>query len=255
MQMMFSVECQIHVKLMLPETEFLEMTREELGQSLNLIEELIPETNSNRTGRQLRPGKIAVHNTDNETRGADALAHSRYLIQREGNSGYGPTSWHYTVDDTRVVKHLPLGEQGYHAYASGNRVSLGIEMCMNVGSDWSGTVDRTARLIAVLCFDFGWNVSVVQQHHDFPRRSGSRKNCPSRIRNSSIEPDWEGFVSLVFKYFTGLLKSEGFVAGFADAKGFVETEKEGYLPTDLTGDEQDDDHGIIFIPEELLSKE
>lgn len=44
------------------------MTREELGQSLNLIEDIIPKGNRNRKGRRLSPTKIAIHNTGNKSK-------------------------------------------------------------------------------------------------------------------------------------------------------------------------------------------
>jgi len=236
------------------------MTRQELGQSLNLIEELIPKENANRNGRGLRPSKIAIHNTNNPSRGADASAHSRYLIRNAGDSGHGPTSWHYTVDDKRVVKHLPLGERGMHAYASGNSISLGIEMCMNSDGDWEKTVDRTARLVAALCFDFGWTVAAVMQHHDFPRRNGTRKNCPSQIRSSGIAPDWDGFITLIDSYLSAVLNSEGFTGGFSaskEASAILQESRTNLTRSDLTrsaGDDSERDHGDIRIPDDLLSR-
>ena len=199
------------------------MNRAELGKSLNLQEILIPEDNENRSGRKLSPTQIAVHNTDNTSRGADALAHSKHLINNAGDSGYGPTSWHYTVDDTRVVKHLPLNERGIHAYASGNGVSIGIEMCMNSDGNWKQTVDRTTRLLAVLCHDFGWSISAISQHNHYPRANGTRKNCPSRIRSGYDGITWQDFIVLA----------------------------EDYLDTILGSDDRD--HGEILIASELLS--
>jgi len=229
------------------------MTRQELGTSLNLEERLIPQGNANRSGRPLRPTKICVHNTDNSARGADAIAHSRHLIQNAGDSGNGPTSWHYTVDDTRVVKHLPLGEIGFHAYASGNSVSLGIEMCMNSDGNWSETVDRTARLVAVLCFDFGWGIGSTKQHHDFPRSNGTRKNCPSRIRSDFNGTDWNDFIALSKNYFDQMLSAEGFVHGFTISKEVRATENEVNFTVELN-EELDIDHGDeIIIPDELLN--
>ncbi len=43
-------------------------------------------------------------------------------------------SWHYSADDNRVIKHLPLDEKAFHA-VNGNGQSIGIEVCMNQGID------------------------------------------------------------------------------------------------------------------------
>ena len=43
-------------------------------------------------------------------------------------------SWHYTVDDIKVIKQLPINEKGWHA-GKGNSSSIGIEICMHEGID------------------------------------------------------------------------------------------------------------------------
>jgi len=46
----------------------------------------------------MTPRYITVHTTANQSKGANALAHARYL--KNGGAG---TSWHFTVDDTQIV--------------------------------------------------------------------------------------------------------------------------------------------------------
>ena len=55
------------------------MKRGELGASLGLEVELIPEGRPNRPGIPITVKKITVHNTSNPNRGADAKSHSSWV--------------------------------------------------------------------------------------------------------------------------------------------------------------------------------
>ena len=55
------------------------MTLEEAFRKLNIVQDFIPPTHSNRPGTRLRPTHITIHNTDNTNPGADARAHARYV--------------------------------------------------------------------------------------------------------------------------------------------------------------------------------
>ncbi len=55
------------------------VSRNKLGESLNLEIDLIPESNSNRLGTNIAPRFITIHNTDNTGLGADARAHAKYV--------------------------------------------------------------------------------------------------------------------------------------------------------------------------------
>ena len=227
------------------------MTRHDLGQSLNLSERLVPDGNRNRPGHRLIPKEIAIHNTDNTDMGADTEAHSRLLIKHEGDYGNGPTSWHYTVDDKSVIKNLPLGEVGFHAYRSGNIVSIGIEICMNSDGVWESAVDRCARLVAILCFDFRWSLDAIKQHYDYPRSDGFQKNCPSRLRmNSGV--GWENFITLVQHYLASLEASEG-ISITSNRTYLADSEDSQMNGIEGKYDLYEVDHGDIIIPEELLS--
>lgn len=70
--------------------------RVELGKTLNLELDFIPESNSNRPGTKIKPEYITIHNTDNTGRGAGALAHSKYMKGTDAQRR--KVSWHYTVD-------------------------------------------------------------------------------------------------------------------------------------------------------------
>lgn len=132
------------------------MTREEFGKQINLEVDLIPSGRRNRPSTAIKLTNITVHNTDNEAAGADVRAHAKFLKNTGHYVHNGKTIlvlWHFTVDDKRVVRHLPLGEMGYHA-PNGNAKSLGVEVYMNSGIDQDAAFLRAARLIATLLYDF-----------------------------------------------------------------------------------------------------
>lgn len=176
------------------------VTRSELGALLNLEENLIPNGNPGRTNKNMVPTYITVHNTSNTDVGANADAH-RKLVNRPQGYYYTLSSgrkvyltWHYTVDDTKVVKHLKLSEQGLHASSSvGNRSSIGIEICMNSDID-QGVADlRAARLVAILRYDLGIANSRIKTHNDW-----NGKNCPILLLDDK-EPGekWKSFLNVV----------------------------------------------------------
>ena len=173
------------------------MTREEFGKLLNLEVDLIPPGKRNRPGTAIKPTNITVHNTDNETLGADARAHAK-LLKNTGHYVYKGkiiwVSWHFTVDDKRVIRHLPLGEMGYHA-PNGNAKSLGVEICMNSGIDQDAAFLRAARLIATLLYDLKLDTEAIVPHHRW-----TRKNCPRLLlTNGKPGAKWEAFKALVKK--------------------------------------------------------
>ena len=158
---------------------------------LEIVTDLIPSGRRNRPGYPLTgPRYITVHDTANPNRGADALAHARYLKGPEAAAK--PVSWHFTVDDTRAVQHLPTNEVGWHAGdgpdGPGNRSSLGIEICENADGNRAQAEKNAAELIVQLLQRFGLGVEAVVQHH---RWTG--KDCPHLLRAEG----WDKFVAKV----------------------------------------------------------
>ncbi|UFJ40105.1 N-acetylmuramoyl-L-alanine amidase [Brevibacillus humidisoli] len=165
---------------------------------MNIIQDFIPAGRPNRPGTKLTgPKYITVHDTANPNAGADALAHARYL---KGDSAASrPVSWHFTVDDTRIVQHLPLDEIGWHAgdgNGPGNSTSIGIEVCENSDGDRSKAEANAAELVASLLRQFGLGPNAVVQHSHW-----TGKNCPHVIRS---RPDgWEEFMASVQRHMKG----------------------------------------------------
>jgi len=124
---------------------------------------------------------ITYHDTGNHTPGANAKMHADYMVGKD-NRGNRARSWHYTVDENYIYHHIPDNEvawQGdsYDAYAK----SIGIETCVDFGSDLYTTWHRTAKLIASLLVKHNLTIDAIKQHYDF-----SRKNCPQTLRMSNL---------------------------------------------------------------------
>lgn len=179
------------------------MTRE-----IRLRPDLVPRgTHSRKTVRPMKCRYITIHSTANPS--ADAAQHSlalkngalRARKRRDGNR-IGYLVWHFTVDDHEAIQHLPLSEQGEHADfdGPGNRYSIGIEMCENRDGDFQVTLDRTAKLAAVLMTRQGIPLKNVVPHYHWPRRGQHppNKNCPRQLMdNGRPGPKWQAFIKRV----------------------------------------------------------
>ncbi|MEG3973529.1 N-acetylmuramoyl-L-alanine amidase [Microcoleus sp. herbarium8] len=163
--------------------------RKEIGKTLNLEIDLIPESNSNRPGIRITPEYITIHNTDNTSRGAGALAHGQYMKGEDAQTRR--VSWHYTVDDNLCIKHLPINEKGWHAATQeGNNKSIGIEICMNEGIDQNAANQRAATLTAILIYDLNLPLDNVVTHHHW-----SGKNCPRLLLDDGKPGEkWQNFL-------------------------------------------------------------
>lgn len=169
------------------------MQVDEAYAALNIVQDFVPVGNSNRPGNRLTASSITIHNTDNETEGANAAAHARYM--KGADAQKRQVSWHYTVDDKFVYQSIPTNEIAWHSGTKqGNTSSIGIEICMNSDLDVPAAYDRAALLVAVLAKRLKIDVDGggLFQHHDW-----SGKNCPSVLRE---KPNgWKNFVAEVRK--------------------------------------------------------
>jgi hypothetical protein len=155
----------------------------------------IPDGNTNRPAYPMRPTWVTVHETANESPGANAEMHRRFV---HAGGGLGQVSFHYVVDDTEIIQLLPLIENGWHAgdgaNGTGNRSSVGIELCVHAGSNWEKTQDHGARLVATLCRAFG-----IPPERVVPHQHWSGKVCPRRI----LAQGFVGFRERVRRYLEG----------------------------------------------------
>ena len=130
---------------------------------------------------------ITIHETDNTDKGSDALMHGLYI-----NNGSSET-WHYTVDDERVIQHFNDEVQCWHAGTDkGNKQSIGIELCVNSDGDYNKMIENAMELIIFLMTKHNRNIDSVVQHNYW-----SRKDCPRRLRNVYSGITWGIFTKRI----------------------------------------------------------
>ena len=127
-----------------------EMQQLQLAIGIPVTEQLIPPGNVGRPGIQREVKWVVIHETANHTVGANAQAHSKYILK---HSVKNALSWHYTVDDSEIYHHLPDNEVGWHAGDSlskggGNACGIGIEICVNDDGDFEKSLENAAKLAA-----------------------------------------------------------------------------------------------------------
>jgi len=144
---------------------------------------------------------ITYHDTGNHTPGANAQMHGNYMVGAD-NKNNRARSWHYTVDENQVIHHIPDNEvswQGdsYTAYAK----SIGVETCVDFGSDLYKTWQRTGKLMAGLLVKHDLELTSIKQHYDW-----NQKNCPQTLRMNNLYKVAMGMVEAeynVLKYLEG----------------------------------------------------
>ncbi len=167
--------------------------------------------------RPMKPKYITIHSTQNYTGNAynHALALKRGALRatkRKGGNRIGFLTWHFTVQDNVAIQHLPCREQGEHADfdGPGNNYSIGIEMCEHHGNDIGLTIDKTARLTAVLMSSYGIPLSHIVPHYHWPRISPSikdpHKNCPHFLLDGGRPGGtWQWFLNRVNMHYKRLI--------------------------------------------------
>lgn len=158
-------------------------TNEYAGMTAN--EELLTkldETGLIRTGILHTETKyITYHDTANNTAGADAENHWKYLVG-DYNKNNRARSWHYTVDDKCVIQNIPDDEvtwQGdsYYAYSQ----SIGIETCINYGINLDIVWHRMGKLCSKLMLKYNMDMNSIYQHNHW-----CGKDCPHTLRANNL---------------------------------------------------------------------
>jgi len=103
---------------------------------------------------------------------------------------------------------------GYISNYGGNLNSIGVESCVNKGSDVYYTWQKLAKLVAKLMDDNNFTIEQVVQHHYF-----SGKDCPWTKRNSGL---WEYFKTVVLAEYQMLqYKKMGFTFEFTSESEYI----------------------------------
>lgn len=97
-----------------------------------------------------------------------------------------------------------LVDEGRICNVGGNRNSIGIESCVNEGSDLWYTWQITAKLVAKLMKDNNLTIDRVVGHHFF-----TAKNCPAPLLVNDLEL-WYKFIELVEYEYLFLTKYENY---------------------------------------------
>lgn len=184
-----------------------------------ITEMIIPVFNAIRPGAPMEPHPpgitpfnpynvywVVIHDTANTNPGAGALAHANYLYNNSVNQTALWTSWHYTIDDVDIYRHMPEIERGFHAgdgsslpgsstqfLGGGNRNGIGIEMAINQDSDMYRTWQRTAKLAADIMVRYNLPREHLTYHQDF-----ASKVCPRTLITAGLLPLFESFVDIEY---------------------------------------------------------
>ncbi|MEK3888074.1 peptidoglycan recognition protein family protein [Bacillus sp. FSL K6-3431] len=163
-----------------------------IGNAIVIVDIISKNNPKIRPGYSMKPTHITDHDTGNAGRGANAEMHNRYI---HNMASYQPkdtshVSWHLSVDGNFIYQHLPFDENAWHCgdgsnTKSGNRVSIGVEKCMNVDGNRTKTEENAIALHAYLMKAFGFSSGKV-----VPHQSWSGKYCPAVIlkRDGSFNP-------------------------------------------------------------------
>ena len=131
----------------------------------------------------MTPKGIVCHNTAND---ASAMAEISYMI---GNNKH--VSYHYAVDDYRVVQGIPDNRNAWHCGATyGNRNYLGVEICYSRsgGDRFVKAEQNAAKFIAMKMKEYGWGIDDLFTHQQM-----SGKYCPHR----TLDLGWDRFKDMV----------------------------------------------------------
>lgn len=178
------------------------------------------------------PEYITIHETANTAKGANDLAHAN--LQKNGNSRLA--SWHLQVDDDSCYQSLPFNEAGIHAgdgvNGTGNRKSIGIEICVNADGDYEKAIRNAAKITAQLMEEFNIPASKI-----VPHKHWSGKECPKNLL-----PRWTEFITLCKFEFEKLKQTKD------NQLAFIKT---GSMPIELAkkraAEIQDKYGGIVHV--------
>lgn len=154
---------------------------------MQLTRLMVPESKySIKCPYSMNANGICVHNTANK---ASAMAEISYMV---GNND--KVSYHYAVDDYRIVQGVEENRNAWHAgdgaNGKGNRNKIAIEICYSTGSSdlFNKSEILAAKFIAYKLKEKGWGIERVSKHQDY-----NGKYCPHR----TLDLGWERFLNMI----------------------------------------------------------
>ena len=129
---------------------------------------------------------ITIHNTSNS---APARNEVSYM---QGNNLQ--TGFHVAIDENYVIKCADFNRNTWHAgdgaSGTGNRKSIGIEICRSTGDAnlFARAEQNCAEYVAKLLKERGWGISKVKKHQDW-----SGKYCPHK----TLDKGWQRFLNMI----------------------------------------------------------
>jgi N-acetylmuramoyl-L-alanine amidase CwlA len=183
---------------------------------------MIPITPMLITNKRKRPNRklkeikaIIIHWTANKNKGANAIANRNYF-QNDHKDSKGklipPASAHFNVDDLRIIQCVPEDEVAFHVGAkwvnfktdahrlmgtnptvnknpidTPNNYTIGIEMCVNIDSDWQKVLQNTIDLTRYLMNKYNIQIENILRHYDITGKDCPKMMCPP------FEQEWVKF--------------------------------------------------------------
>lgn len=176
---------------------------------INGIKSLIPlpkpyTYNERKTNHKyLNNGLIQLEDTDIVKQPEEMFNKMGFaFIVKENKYFMSTTWWCYTQTS-----------EGRICNVGGNRNSIGIESCVNEGSDLWYTWQKTAQLVAKLMVDNNLDIKRVKGHHFF-----TAKNCPQPMLENNLEI-WYKFIELVEMEYLFITKYNNYDISFNLVKG------------------------------------
>lgn len=162
---------------------------------------------------------IVIHDTGNPSAGAGATAHKKYFLTTERKA-----SADFLVEEDTIIKLNNYDKyftwhcgDGRGKFGITNSNSLGIEMCINKGSNYQKTINNTIKLTYKLMQELKIPTEQVIRHYD-----ASRKRCPGSMAANNWDK-WKRFKQSLIAYIDEQNAPDIVLVDYKGNKKFIET--------------------------------
>lgn len=162
---------------------------------------------------------IVIHDTGNSTPGAGANAHKKYFLTTDRKA-----SADFLVEEDTIIRLNNYYKyftwhcgDGKGKYGITNSNSIGIEMCINKGSNYQKTVNNTIKLVYKLIKELGITEKEVVRHYD-----ASKKRCPGSMATNNWDK-WRRFKQSLKAYIDEQNAPDIVLIDYKGNKRYIET--------------------------------